>query len=375
MTAPQFLELAVSLSLQVALVIALTQAICRFARRRVIVQCRLWTCCYVLMLLIVAGGLLLPHWRPMRPWSELSPATIVGMASFETHTGRMAFMVWLVGVAAATASFVASWVIQARGVRRCRPIPSEQLGLSGELPMKDGNGRTVAFVSGPDVSAPCCWQLHQPYVVLPYSVLQLGRRQRAFIIRHELEHLRLQHPLQVFLQHVVGIVFWFHPMVWWASNQSALIREFACDEAALETRTDVVDYLRTLLTIVEQTAGHAGQTPGMLAFGIGHGVIARRARRLVFLEQSGTVTASRDTTGWKSLALAATAATGLVAATVWMPVDVLVSARADWSPWPHWSAGLLHDFGIVVRDYELYDKRTQIHEVLEEVSTDRVEEH
>lgn len=368
MTAPQFLELAVSLSLQAALVIVLTQALCRLSRHSVVVQCRLWTCCYVLLLLIVVAGLLLPHWRPVRPWSELSPAAIVGVASFETQVGRMAFLIWAAGAAVSAVSFCAGWIIEARVLRRCPPIPTDQLALDDQLPERDSEGRPIAYVAGPDGSGPCCWQFHRPYIVLPSAVLQRGRRERTFIVRHEIQHLRLRHPLQLFLQRVVGIAFWFHPMVWWASWQSGLVREFACDEAALETRADIVDYLRTLLTTVEQISAGESRTPGTLAFGIGPGVIARRARRLVSLAQSAG-TASPDSAGWRSPACVAAVAAALIAATVWLPVNVLVSGRTGWSPWPRWTAGVLHDFGVVVRDFETYDERTQMHEVLEQATT------
>jgi hypothetical protein len=67
------------------------------------------------------------------------------------------------------------------------------------------------------------------------------------------------------------------------------------------------------------------------------------------------------------------AALGLAAATalaicVWMPVDVLASPRATWSPWPKWTAGVLHDLGIPVRDFEPYDRRIVLQELLEDAN-------
>ena len=57
-----------------------------------------------------------------------------------------------------------------------------------------------------------------------------------------------------------------------------------------------------------------------------------------------------------------------VVSAVWVPANVLSSPRANWTPWPTWTAGVLHDVGIAVRDHELYDRRTRVHEILEDVN-------
>jgi len=178
-----------------------------------------------------------------------------------------------------------------------------------------------------------------------------------------MEHLRTGHPLQLFLQRVVEVIFWFHPMVWWASHQSALSREFACDRAAIDSSKDIASYLRTLLAIVERGAAQKGERPATLAFVRGKSVIAKRARRLVQLAQS-------NRPGDRQLASSFTASISLVTAAVliafvWLPVNVSASPHGNWSPWPAWTAGVLHDFGISARDYEVYDHRFELRELLE----------
>jgi bla regulator protein blaR1 len=52
---------------------------------------------------------------------------------------------------------------------------------------------------------------------------------------------------------------------------------------------------------------------------------------------------------------------------VWIPSDPLASSRSMWSPWPKkWTAKSLHCFGFNLRDYEQYDRRIQIYEILRE---------
>ena len=155
--------------------------------------------------------------------------------------------------------------------------------------------------------------------------------------------------------------FWFHPMVWWASQQSALCREFACDEAAIQTPQEVAQYLRTLLMIIEFNASQPGDTQTPLAFGRGQSMIASRARRLTQIAQNHLPHRRISVSG-------STAAIGMLLATllialIWLPVDVLASPRANWSPWPSWSAEALHDFGVSVHDFETYNGRMEIHEL------------
>ena len=66
MSATQFLELAVSLSVQATLVVAATHGLGRLVRRER-TRSRLWAGCFVVLLLLVLAGLLLPHPRLIQP--------------------------------------------------------------------------------------------------------------------------------------------------------------------------------------------------------------------------------------------------------------------------------------------------------------------
>ncbi|MCA9066873.1 MAG: M56 family metallopeptidase, partial [Planctomycetaceae bacterium] len=201
----------------------------------------------------------------------------------------------------------------------------------------------------------------------PEYLLSFEPEQLRFILRHELEHLRTGHPLQVFLQHTVEVLFWFHPLVWWASGQSAVTREFACDDAAMETPRETVDYLKTLLAIVEHTVQE--QDRGVLAFARHRRLMAVRARRLV--EKARNIVPAPGPIRVTQLVMNQGGSALLCGITVvlcllWLPVNVTASPRAAWSPWPTWSASALHNFGINTRDFEIYDENHDLFELKEE---------
>ena len=360
-----FLELLASLSVQAVLVVLATSCLARVARDSRI-ACRIWSAGYVVLLGLVVAALLLPHprWIP-RFGGTLSRPAAVELLMLEVTLGRVLFGVWLAGAVGVWGWMVVQSVRVARFLKTCRPVPTEHPGLHecrDVLATTAGVDR-VSVLSCPALASPFCWQFHRPYIVLPDFLLGLAPRELRFIVRHELAHLRTGHPLQLFLQRVVEVLFWFHPLVWWSARQVARCREFACDDAAIDQPAEVADYLRTLLIVVEHSAVESERAAPVLAFGRGSGIVASRARRLAEIARFGwSPRRSRR-------AMTSAACAWLIAVVscfgLWLPVDVFASPRSNWSPWPRWSATVLREFGISARDFEVYDDRIELHELLE----------
>ena len=303
MTPNQFLELATSISVQVALVVLVASGLSRLVNESG--QCRLWTVCHAVILSLLAVALVFPHFRWLQPWSYLSSSRTAELVAVEAPLGRLLLLVWLIGCAASVAVFVFRNVQAARFLRTCRPIPGSERLLpvesgAGSPSKKDNTGRNqncgtlmfwrrwpqpersmdVMLLTSSRLAAPFCWQFHRPYIVVPEFIVKDDPEALQFVVRHEWEHLRTGHPLQLFLQRIVETLFWYHPMVWWAARQSDVVREFLCDDAAIESPKQISRYLRALLRIIERgTAGHTGLVAA-LPFTRSGGTIARRARRL-----------------------------------------------------------------------------------------------
>jgi hypothetical protein len=43
----------------------------------------------------------------------------------------------------------------------------------------------------------------------------------------------------------------------------------------------------------------------------------------------------------------------------------MASQRSGWSPWPRWTAAALHQINVDVRDFERFEERVQLHELLQ----------
>ncbi|MAT16401.1 MAG: hypothetical protein CMJ46_14155 [Planctomyces sp.] len=312
-----------------------------------------------------------PHPRWFHPWKSFSTESLITLAEVEQRGGNMLLVVWLIGCCGTSGLILFRHHLINRFLNRCQEL-NQHSEAGAELfhRLMDAKeepigyqikGRSVRFLVSSEVSTPFCWQFHSPYIVLPEYLIGFDPESVKFIVRHELEHLRTGHPLQLFLQRLVEALLWFHPLVWWASHQSNLHREFACDEAAVQSKSEIVEYLRTLLTIVEYNSTQKDNLPSVLSFSRGKQAIARRAERLVALA-SKTMPSTKLEISCPAAMMTLMFSTVLFS-TLWIPLNVLASPRSNWSPWPIWSAGILHNLGLPVRDFEVFSQRTELDEM------------
>jgi hypothetical protein len=122
-------------------------------------------------------------------------------------------------------------------------------------------------------------------------------------------------------------------------------------------------YLRTLLHIAERCEHN--KKAHAIGFTKTPNEIIIRARRLVQLASAPSreqLSAQR----WRSWAHYLLIPSTCALALAWIPLDPLSSSRSYWSPWPSWIAKSLHCLNVGVRDYEVFDRRVQLHELLHE---------
>lgn len=363
MTAAQWLEVLVSYSFQVLIVIAACKLIER-ATARTSDRCAVWNTCFFSVLVLGCAALLLPRLHLIQPWSRLQPHTLLTVSTAQAVIGKLFLAIWCIGASVSLIRWIARGHLLQRTLRRCEPLPAHVVQqLMGLTNPRATDGSLPAVLISDEADGPFCWQLHQPTVVLPRFLLEGNRDDLRHVLMHELEHLKTNHPFQLFLQHLVHVVCWFHPAVWNAGSWASLMREYTCDEAAAAQGADSAAYLRTLLHIAERC--EQKRNASAIGFGRMPSEIVLRARRLVNMANGTQPTSHRGGLGRKAAAAILVVLTCLLCL-VWIPCDPLASSRSAWSPWPSWTAKSLHCFGCSVRDYEQYDRRIQVYEILHE---------
>ena len=349
MTCGQWMEVATSLVFQVAFVVAATALAARTLRTAAN-QDRLWSVCIVVLLLLPAADILLPHLRIL---SRPAPrkGALIGADESELTLFWTCIGLWLSGAAVLTLRLVREVSRLTALFRTAVPVPdglltSLQEALGPEL-FRVG-GRPVRLWFSDALRLPSCCQLLRPSILLSRSVESLSLEEIAGVVRHELEHLHARHPLLLFLQRMAEVVLWPHPAVWWAGRRASRAREFRCDSAAVDTRSAAASYLRSILrlTLVEESPRTGLKTA--LGFGGECALIVERVERLASKDWHASVPREGR---WRAASpiLFAT----LAAVLLWLPVAGPASRRSLWSPWPTWSATVLRTLGVPARDYEV----------------------
>jgi uncharacterized protein (TIGR03435 family) len=163
-------------------------------------------------------------------------------------------------------------------VQRRAPLAHEAIRASvARLAPRIGVTRPVRTLAsslsdGPSVAG---W-LRPALFVPPAAAMGLTPQQLEAVLAHELAHIRRHDYLINMIQMMVEAVLFYHPIVWWASNQIRIEREACCDDVAVRACGDPVSYARALTTLARQRV--AIPVPTMAATG---GSLLYRVRRLL----------------------------------------------------------------------------------------------
>ena len=165
---------------------------------------------------------------------------------------------WLVGVFILSARTIGGW----RRIRQLRhagliEIPERVRNSFERLSQRVGIRRKIELYVCPRISGPLAMGVFRSLVLLPASALTaLSPDQLEVVLAHELAHIRRGDYLWNMIQTMVETLFFFHPAVWWVSNNLRQQRELCCDDVALACCSDPVVYATALLRLEEQRSSH-----------------------------------------------------------------------------------------------------------------------
>jgi beta-lactamase regulating signal transducer with metallopeptidase domain len=174
------------------------------------------------------------------------------------------------------------------------PVPAEIQQMLRGLLARLGIQRTIKLLNSARVQAPAVIGWLKPAILLPIGcVAGLSTLQIEAILAHELAHIRRHDYLVSLFQSVMETVFFYHPAVWWVSNQIRCEREHCCDDLAVAICGDGIAYARALSILEERRnpalTGAVGATGGELKMRIARllnlsqAPVSRRAPAVVLL--------------------------------------------------------------------------------------------
>ncbi len=118
--------------------------------------------------------------------------------------------------------------------------------------------------------------LGRPTLLLPQGLWsQLDDAGRRAVVTHEVAHLRRRDHWMSWLDLVVGVIYWWHPGVWWARRQLCEQADASCDAWVVALRPESRRaYAEALLAARSQSSQDYFAAPA-----VGLGVTTRRTKR------------------------------------------------------------------------------------------------
>jgi hypothetical protein len=140
----------------------------------------------------------------------------------------------------------------------------------------------VALITGSDIS-PAVYGLFRPRILLPRAVVDgLDGEQLYAVTVHELAHVKRGDYWVNWIQLLLGIVYFFHPLVWYANRRMRIEREQACDDLTLVALgLNRNGYAESLLCVAERVSAAARFAPAQVGVVETKIHLARRLRRIL----------------------------------------------------------------------------------------------
>ena len=167
-------------------------------------------------------------------------------------------MAWFAGAAACSLRLLMGFISVA-ALRRSRhaPVLTEWQHTLDRLIERMQVSRRVRLLPTDRVDSPSVIGWLRPVILAPVGVLSgLAPQQVEALLAHELAHVLRHDYLVNVLQGIAESLLFYHPAVWWISNQIRTEREHCCDDLAVGACGDVLVHARALAELESRCSRH-----------------------------------------------------------------------------------------------------------------------
>ena len=131
--------------------------------------------------------------------------------------------------------------------------------------------------------SPAVCGLFRPAILIPQSLAEnFSDEQLRAVLLHELIHLRRRDVWLNFVQALLQIFYWWHPLLWLANARIRRVREEAVDDAVmLALRDEAETYAPTLLEVAKLALNRPLASLGLVGILESRHALRQRIERLV----------------------------------------------------------------------------------------------
>ncbi len=111
---------------------------------------------------------------------------------------------------------------------------------------------STAFLKSPIIAG-----LLKPCIYMPIHLISdYNANDIKYMLMHELGHYKHKDALANYFMNIIGVLYWFHPLVWYSLKEMKNDREVACDTSVLKLldEGDYEDYGNTLINFAEKVS-------------------------------------------------------------------------------------------------------------------------
>jgi beta-lactamase regulating signal transducer with metallopeptidase domain len=184
--------------------------------------------------------------------------------------------VWVIGVVLLSVRLAVGWKVICR-LRAQGQSKKDSVWCTRFACLKEriGVSSSVQLLWSASASVPMVIGWARPVVLVPTALLTgLSASQLEAVLAHELAHIRRHDYLVNLLQNVLETLLFYHPAIWWISEQVRNEREHCCDDLAAAACGGTLKYARALTALAELR--HTSGSLGLAA--TGGSLVARIAR-------------------------------------------------------------------------------------------------
>jgi type II secretory pathway component GspD/PulD (secretin)/beta-lactamase regulating signal transducer with metallopeptidase domain len=194
---------------------------------------------------------------------------------------------WLLIVSVSVSMALFAWLLVrwwqiTRQVRRA--ATSERLSIIAAKAQKVvGMKFKVQVKLTTNSMSPAVCGLFRPAILIPQSLAEnFSDEQLRAVLLHELIHLRRRDVWMNFVQALLQIAYWWHPLVWLANARIRRVREEAVDDAVmLALRDEAESYAPTLLEVAKLALNRPLASLGLVGIMESRHALRQRIERLV----------------------------------------------------------------------------------------------
>ncbi|MBX7172184.1 MAG: M56 family metallopeptidase [Pyrinomonadaceae bacterium] len=189
--------------------------------------------------------LLMPNVSNLPAETVQNPETVFSISFF-----GLILSIWLVGMCLYLLKLLIGIVSTKRITRQTNKFENPALNNLFSTLLNDLNlNNNIRLLRSEKTMMPIVCGIIRPAVILPAMAEMWTDERCKVVLLHELTHISRRDCLTQFFGQLAFAIYWFNPLVWFATRQLRIEREHACDEFVLSLGTKPSDYACHLLDI------------------------------------------------------------------------------------------------------------------------------